>query len=131
MPKAAEPGVRYRISVPEQDTGVHEWIRNQLNLSMSVRMLIKNDIHQNGYSDVTCRVEREIPKVEAEVPPVAPVVSESKPKAIFQTQPVVESQLVEDRNDEKPVAEEEKPSIPFQSVGNPAFSAAAMGLLDD
>ena len=125
MPKAAEPGVRYRISVPEQDVGVHEWIRNQLNLSMSVRMLIKDDIHRNGYSDVTCRVEREVPRVEVEVsnPPMAPQV---KPSVRFQTDPVEEAIPSVDAEEKECVKEDVKPSIPFQSVGTPAFSAAAM-----
>jgi hypothetical protein len=127
MPRVAEPGIRYRISVPEQDAGVHEWIRNQLNLSMSLRMLIKDDIHRNGYSDVTCRVERELPKIED----VAQTPAVPKANPIFQTHPVEASVSVKGDTDKRQATEVEKPSLPFQSVGNPSFSAAAMGLLDD
>ena len=124
MPKTAEPGIRYRFSVPEQDTAVHEWIKNQLNMSMSLRMLIKDDINRNGYSDLTCRVNREIPKtsdvaVVSDVPPA--VVQPS----IFQTKPVgftMEKKEPAGKNDSE---------IPFQSVERPVLSAAAMGLLDD
>ena len=139
MPKISEPGIRYRISVPEQDTAVHEWIKNQLNVSMSIRMLIKDDINQNGYSDLTCRVNRELPKtaekkkkkkVTAETSDVQKVqeVQEEVPKAqpsIFQTKPVG---FVTEK---KESVESEGTNSPFQPVERPVLSAVAMGLLDD
>lgn len=129
MPKTSEPGIRYRISVPEQDTAVHEWIKNQLNVSMSIRMLIKDDINQNGYSDLTCRVNRELPKT-AETSDVQEVqkVQEEVPKAqpsIFQTKPVG---FVTEK---KESVESEGTNSPFQPVERPVLSAVAMGLLDD
>lgn len=121
MPKVAEPGIRYRFSVPEQDTAVHEWIKNQLNVSMSLRMLIKDDVNRNGYSDLTCRVTREIPKTndvpEAPVPVVQP--------SIFQTKPVG---FVAEKKEPMSKASSD---APFQSGERPVLSAAAMGLLDD
>ncbi len=129
MPKTSEPGIRYRISVPEQDTAVHEWIKNQLNVSMSIRMLIKDDINQNGYSDLTCRVNRELPKT-TEMSDVQKVqeVQEEVPKAqpsIFQTKPVG---FVTEK---KESVESEGTNSPFQPVERPVLSAVAMGLLDD
>ena len=134
MPKTSEPGIRYRISVPEQDTAVHEWIKNQLNVSMSIRMLIKDDINQNGYSDLTCRVNRELPKT-AEMSDVQEAqkqelqkVQEEVPKAqpsIFQTKPVG---FVTEK---KESVESEGTNSPFQPVERPILSAVAMGLLDD
>lgn len=56
MPKVKEDVVRYRIAVPEADTLVHEWMKAQLNASMSLRMLIKDDVIRNGCTDVTCRI---------------------------------------------------------------------------
>lgn len=47
---------RYRLTVPEQDTSVQRWLSEQLNMSASIRQLIRDDIEKNGYSDVTCRM---------------------------------------------------------------------------
>ena len=48
---------RYRFCVPDRDALVREWINNQEHLSMSLRMLIKEDIQRFGTdSDVTCRM---------------------------------------------------------------------------
>lgn len=46
---------RYRLTVPAQDTSVQDWIAAQLNISASIRQLIRKDIQSNGYTDVTCR----------------------------------------------------------------------------
>ena len=62
MPKTAEQNVRYRFAVPEQDVSVHDWIQAQMNLSMSLRLLIKEDILRNGCTDMTCRVVEQLPK---------------------------------------------------------------------
>lgn len=47
---------RYRLSVPDRDVSVREWIAVQEHLSISLRLLIKEDILRNGLSDVTCRM---------------------------------------------------------------------------
>lgn len=47
---------RYRFSVPDKDTIVREWIAAQDHLSMSLRLLIKEDVMQHGLADVTCRL---------------------------------------------------------------------------
>lgn len=46
---------RYRLMVPNEDISVQEWIDAQLNISTSIRQLIREDIVKNGYTDVTCR----------------------------------------------------------------------------
>ena len=45
---------RYRLSVPEADTSVNDWIASQDNLSFSLRCIIKDAIARYGLTDVTC-----------------------------------------------------------------------------
>lgn len=47
---------RYRFSVPDKDTIVRDWIEAQDHLSMSLRLLIKEDVLNHGLVDVTCRL---------------------------------------------------------------------------
>lgn len=53
---------RYRLSVPNADTSTLEWLKAQLNISASIRVLIREDIQQNGFTDVTCRTVEQGPK---------------------------------------------------------------------
>lgn len=46
---------RYRFQVPAADESVQEWIAAQINISSSLRQLIREDIQKNGFTDVTCR----------------------------------------------------------------------------
>lgn len=46
---------RYRLSVPVMDTSVQKWLDAQINLSISIRHLIRDDIAKHGYTDITCR----------------------------------------------------------------------------
>ena len=62
MPRPKEDVIRYRFAVPTQDASVHEWLESQMNMSMSLRLLIKEDILRNGCTDVTCRVVEQVPK---------------------------------------------------------------------
>lgn len=55
MAKQSKPATRYRLSVPEADESTLAWIDAQLNLSYSIRMLIREDIQRNGCTDVSCR----------------------------------------------------------------------------
>lgn len=57
-----EADLRYRLNVPPQDTSVLEWLKAQAHLSISLRLLIKEDIVRNGYTDVTCRSVEQQPK---------------------------------------------------------------------
>lgn len=45
---------RYRLSVPEADESVNQWIEKQNNLSFSLRCVIKDIIRRYGITDVTC-----------------------------------------------------------------------------
>lgn len=56
MANGSRTTYRYRLSVPDRDTAVREWIAAQDHLSMSLRLLIKEDIQRNGLADVTCRM---------------------------------------------------------------------------
>jgi hypothetical protein len=55
MAKQNMPSTRYRLSVPAADESTLAWIDAQLNLSYSIRMLIREDIQKNGCTDVSCR----------------------------------------------------------------------------
>lgn len=46
---------RFRFTVPADDEAVVEWAKKQLNLSFSLRLLIKEHIAANGMGDPTCR----------------------------------------------------------------------------
>lgn len=46
---------RYRFQVPSEDVTVQEWLAAQINVSTSLRQLIREDIQRNGFTDVTCR----------------------------------------------------------------------------
>ena len=62
MAQKKSPMNRVRFAVPEQDTVVNTWIESQLNLSISLRLLIQQDVIDNGYTDVTCRGMSQTPK---------------------------------------------------------------------
>lgn len=101
---------RYRLTVPQQDTSVQDWLDAQLNISASIRQLIRDDIIKNGYTDVTCRqVEqgakrgrptnaelerRELGSSDAAIPvlsehePVVPVVEKQTPVQPLKQEPV-------------------------------------------
>ena len=55
--------VRRRLSVPYEDESVIRWLDCQVNMSVSLRSLIREDIRKNGYTDVTCREVVQGPKV--------------------------------------------------------------------
>lgn len=42
---------RYRFSVPEEDAMCNEWLKKQANVSMSVRMLIRDFVRIYGNKD--------------------------------------------------------------------------------
>lgn len=61
MPTNRKPGnpgrpaiIRYRLSVPESDVDVIEWIMAQANLSISMRALIKRYVAEEGIRDAFC-----------------------------------------------------------------------------
>lgn len=45
---------RFRVSVPDADESVLEWIGAQSDFSASVRALIRDAIERHGYRDATC-----------------------------------------------------------------------------
>ena len=46
---------QYHFTVPLNDTDVKEWISLQANLSVSVRMLIRESVKREGFVDVFCK----------------------------------------------------------------------------
>lgn len=55
MATLAETAKRYRLNVPKEDVPVIQWLEAQVNPSVSIRTLIRDDIAKNGYTDATCR----------------------------------------------------------------------------
>lgn len=53
---------RFRVSVPDADESVLEWIGAQSDLSASVRALIRDAIERNGYRDATCYPVQQQPR---------------------------------------------------------------------
>ena len=58
---------RFRFTVPAKDADALAWITEQSNLSMSLRMLIRQSIARDGIVDITCK-------------PITPGVSPGRPK---------------------------------------------------
>lgn len=54
MSESNEKYKRFRLSVPWGDETVLGWCRAQVNLSYSLRMLIKDYVAKNGFADPTC-----------------------------------------------------------------------------
>lgn len=46
---------RYRLVVPEADAQVMTWVTTQSNLSLSLRLLIRQAIAEQGYTDIFAR----------------------------------------------------------------------------
>lgn len=46
---------RYRLAVPDADTQVMTWVATQSNLSLSLRLLIRQAIAEQGYTDIFAR----------------------------------------------------------------------------
>lgn len=55
MANMTQNAKRYRFQVPAADESVQEWLAAQINISTSLRQLIRDDIQKNGFTDVTCR----------------------------------------------------------------------------
>lgn len=53
---------RFRVSVPAADEAVLAWMALQDNPSLSMRMLIRENIERNGYIDVVNRPVVQLPK---------------------------------------------------------------------
>ena len=51
---ASDQPLRYRVTVPLKDSDVINWMVEQSNPSVSIRMLIRAFIAKYGISDVTC-----------------------------------------------------------------------------
>lgn len=54
MVKISDKSVRYCFTAPISDVQLAEWIEIQHNLSMSIRLVIKDYIAKHGMADATC-----------------------------------------------------------------------------
>ena len=56
MPSKARPTMeRRRLSFPSTDTTVRDWLSAQSDPSASMRLIIRDTVAREGYSDVMCR----------------------------------------------------------------------------
>lgn len=56
MPNKARPTMeRRRLSFPSTDTTVRDWLGAQSDPSASMRLIIRDTVAREGYSDVMCR----------------------------------------------------------------------------
>lgn len=154
------PAMRYRLKVPESDASVIAWMDAQSELSISLRLLIKEDIIRNGFTDVTCRPVGQLPKrgrpsnAEVELRESVPVmddgdVEEVKLPKVIKTKVQTKTDVVMD--EVEPEAQVEtivKPKVADAATESredmitsmlsggsravrPKASAASMGLLND
>lgn len=54
---------RYRFNIPDGDESTLKWCDAQVNLSMSLRHLIRTAIERDGYIDAMCTPVAQLPKV--------------------------------------------------------------------
>ena len=110
---------RFRLSVPEEDETVKEWLENQVNYSVSIRLLIRQDIAKHGFSDVMCREIMPRKKTETDE------AEQELPKRKYVRRKPVEKQVVQESVSElvqevKPVQSNLIPAEPAVSAPPPA-----------
>lgn len=110
---------RFRLSVPEEDETVKEWLENQVNYSVSIRLLIRQDIAKHGFSDVMCREIMPRKKTETDE------AEQELPKRKYVRRKPVEKQVVQEPVSElvqevKPVQSNLIPAEPAVSAPPPA-----------
>ena len=110
---------RFRLSVPEEDETVKEWLENQVNYSVSIRLLIRQDIAKHGFSDVMCRESMPRKKTETDE------AEQELPKRKYVRRKPVEKQVVQEPVSElvqevKPVQSNLIPAEPAVSAPPPA-----------
>lgn len=154
------PAMRYRLKVPESDASVIAWMDAQSELSISLRLLIKEDIIRNGFTDVTCRPVGQLPKrgrpsnVEVELRDTVPVmdeevIEEAKPPKVVRSKAKAQETVVTDEvESETQVETVVKPKVVDAATESredmitsmlsggaravrPKASAASMGLLNN
>lgn len=108
---------RFRLSVPEEDETVKEWLENQVNYSVSIRLLIRQDIAKHGFSDVMCREIMPRKKTETDE------AEQELPKRKYVRRKPVEKQVVQE-----PVSEPVQEVKPVQSNPIPAEPAVSAPL---
>lgn len=52
---------RKRFTIPPQDESVQRWVSEQINLSTSLRLAIREWIERHGYGDATCLPVAQLP----------------------------------------------------------------------
>lgn len=121
---------RYRLQVPAEDISVQEWIEAQINISTSIRQLIREDIMKNGYTDVTCRRVEQGPKrgrpTNAELERRAEEndsVEEVKPVATMTQAEKSQKTVTQNTNQRTSTASEVHTFVQDDTPKNPSMSA--------
>lgn len=50
-----EENRRITFIVPKEDKSIHKWLEKQINMTFSLRMLIRDTIEKYGYIDYACK----------------------------------------------------------------------------
>ena len=130
------PAMRYRLKVPESDASVIAWMDAQSELSISLRLLIKEDIIRNGFTDVTCRPVGQLPKrgrpsnAEVEFRESVPVmdddVEEVKPQKVVKPKAQTKTKTKTDV-----VTDEVEPEAQVETIVKPKVADAATESRED
>lgn len=54
--------VRPRLSIPAEDHSVIQWLENQINITDSLRIAVREFIERHGYDDATCLDVQKLPR---------------------------------------------------------------------
>lgn len=129
MANMTESAKRYRLQVPAADESVQKWLAAQINISNSLRLLIREDIQKNGFTDVTCRAVEQGPKRGR------PTNAELERRAEMEEAEVVEPAVadtpakVSNVSNVPSYAEPVKPNVPQHTENHDAAMAALESLL--
>lgn len=61
-PKTTVASERKRLSIPRADESVLEWWEAQADPALSIRLLIRNEIERNGFTDTAFRPVTQLPR---------------------------------------------------------------------
>lgn len=128
MPIRSDKTVRYHFTAPASDTQIAEWVANQHNFSVSMRMVLKDYIARHGMTDASC-----LPlQFASDVVPISnansTVVNESIDEPVISVKNESEPEVKEEAKTEaKSEIEAEQAAIPEEKPKN---SAAADMLAD-
>lgn len=108
QPETGEPR-RLRWSVPAADVSVNKWLDVQENISSSLRLLIRQSIGREGYTDVVNKPVEHVPRRDQPVP------RESEEAGLGGPQ---QTQSANSRSETEPSATSTAPALPIGASTN-------------